>query len=407
MEAIRIVVVGCGMRAVWGIAAILKERRFQLVGLVDSIVSKAQLQAEHFGISGRVSVFANLHDCQRSLQYDAAAVFTPDGTHADVVIPELEAGHWVFVEKPLDVTADRLAAIIATDDAAGGRTFVGLNLRFAPLYRAIAGIIRQGVIGKLLTIQADEFYDGGRTYFRRWNRFRQFSGGLWITKSCHDFDLIYMLAGRSPRTVAARCALSHYLPRKDASDYCGDCGVRSSCADRHEPHPVPDSLIARLRDATAAATGQRTDLCLFNYDKDTFDHGSAIVEFEDGLIASYTVNVVAGFTNRRIRLSGTAATVDGDLTSNEIVIQYRDPSRVERIQLTDNASSHGGADEHVMAAFADFIGGDRSNAVTPAEAAVSVRIALAAQESCDTNSIVTVSSGIGTKRQASLAAVAV
>jgi len=170
---------------------------------------------------------------------------------------------------------------------------------------------------------------------------------------------------------------------------------------------VPDSLIARLRDATVAATGHRADLCLFNSDKDTFDHGSAIVEFEDGLIASYTVNVVAGFTNRRIRLSGTAATVDGDLISNEIMIQYRDPSRVERIQLTDNASSHGGADEHVMAAFADFIGGDRNNAVSPAEAAVSVRIALAAQESCDTNSIVPVSSGTGTKRQASLAAVAV
>jgi len=35
---------------------------------------------------------------------------------------------------------------------------VGFNLRFAPVYRKLKDSITQGAIGRILTIQADEFY---------------------------------------------------------------------------------------------------------------------------------------------------------------------------------------------------------------------------------------------------------
>ena len=55
----------------------------------------------------------------------------------------------------------------------------------------------EAAVGRVLTVQADEFYDGGRGYFRRWNRLRSEGGGLWLTKASHDFDLLYWLSGRT------------------------------------------------------------------------------------------------------------------------------------------------------------------------------------------------------------------
>lgn len=63
-----------------------------------------------------------------------------------------------------------------------------------------------------------------------------------------------------------------------------------------------------------SATGQRPDLCLFNSDGDTFDHGIATVHYENAIYATYTCNVISGFTDRRIRVSGTRGTLDGALT---------------------------------------------------------------------------------------------
>jgi predicted dehydrogenase len=135
---------------------------------------------------------------------------------------------------------------------------------------------------------------------------------------------------------------------------------------------------------------QRPDLCLYNSDKDTFDHGIATIKFQNGLFATYTVNVVSGFTNRRIRVSGTKATIDGDISSQEIIIRRRDPSSEEKIVLSDSSDGHGGADKFVLADFLAFARGEKSPACRPAEAIIGVRLGLAAEKSCLNNRIIKV-----------------
>lgn len=329
----RIAVVGTGSRGAWAVGAIGACRALRLVALVDSTPARSELVAHEHKLH-EVPHFEDLRTCLSEVDPHAVAVFTPDGSHADIVIPALDAGKWVFVEKPLEITVERCRAIEACDRRAGGRTFLGLNLRYAPVYVPLRELIDAGVLGRVLTIQADEFYDGGRTYFRRWNRWSSVSGGLWITKACHDFDLLYWMANAEPLTVHATAALTHYLPRAEAALYCRDCAIAADCADRYDRFAPPGGLTARLNDATERATGQLPDLCLYNSDKDqgAFDHGAATVHFANGVVATYTLNVVAGFTNRRMRISGTRATVDADLESGELVVRHRDPFRLERFK---------------------------------------------------------------------------
>jgi predicted dehydrogenase len=129
---------------------------------------------------------------------------------------------------------------------------------------------------------------------------------------------------------------------------------------------------------------ERPDLCLYNSDKDTIDHGAVVVDFDNDVVATYTMSVISGFTNRRMRVGGTKAVIDGDLNSQQITICYSNPVRTETIMAAEGSDMHGGADFHLVPDFFAFMDGKTRPKVTPEEAMVSVRIGLAATESSDT-----------------------
>lgn len=267
---------------------------------------------------------------------------------------------------------------------------VGFNLRFAPFYRKMHEMIDSGALGRVLTIQADEFYYGGRTYFRRWNRLRRYGGGLWITKASHDFDLLYWMAGKLPVQLRATAALTHYTSKPEGGTRCSQCPIEASCPDSNAaalddqpPH------MRRIIEIRQKAGWPPTDFCLYNSDKDTFDHGIAQVEFEDDLFAVYTLNVVAAYTDRHLRISGTAATAEGSLESPRILAwnrheEAREPQEISPVPTAnDGLGSHGGGDKRLLDDFAAFVRGEPSAVLAPAEASVAVAMGLAATASSD------------------------
>lgn len=346
----------------------------ELTACVDPITARADYLIEKNGWTG-CRTFATLAEALEAVPSEAVVVAASDPYHAELAIPSLQAGKFVYCEKPLDTTLEKCRKLADVDRAAGGKTFVGLNLRFAPMYAKIKALIDDGAIGRVLTIQADEFYMNGRTYFRRWNRKLE-NGGLWISKCTHDLDIILWLAGAPPLEVYAAGRRSHYVPRPDAAQYCRDCALRPDCPDAAGE---PDGLMQ----VTEKATGQPADLCLFNSDGDTFDHGMATIRHENEIYSTLTCNVVAGFTDRRLRVSGTKGTIDGSLENAASVTLYRrDPSAVEEIPLDSGEGSHGGADGVLPREFIRFLRGEGEPRCRPDEAAQSVRVGLAATRAC-------------------------
>jgi predicted dehydrogenase len=382
-EIINVVVTGIGGRGSWAAKKLRAEPGFNLVALCEKNPGKLAFFQQQEGISD-LPGFANFADCLTQIDFEAVVVTTPDGHHAEIVLPALAAGKYVFVEKPLEISVEKCRAIIDADAAAGGKTWVGFNLRFAPVYVKIKELIDRGVLGKILTIQADEFYDGGRTYFRRWNRLREVGGGLWITKACHDFDLLCWLAGETPLALNAFDGLNYYRPRADATLFCADCPHNETCPDSYFGIKRREGVTEKLLAEVGAEFGDpRPDLCLFNSDKNTFDHGIASVEFNHGILGTYTCNVVTGFSDRRIRVSGTRGTVDGSLETGKLRLQRRDPSGVEEIDAAAETAAHGGGDNYIFQSFRNFILGADSPCVRPAEAIIPVLLGLAANRSSD------------------------
>ncbi len=388
-STINAVVIGLGGRGLWMAPQVAKHEAYSLRGVCDQVAETAHRVANTIG--NNVQAYTDVDTCLRNSACDAVFVCTPDGTHADVVIPALEAGAYVFVEKPLDITLDACRKILDADRKAGGRTSVGFNLRLAPVYVTLRDKIQSGLIGQPLTIEACEFYSGGRTYFRRWNRLRSAGGGLWITKACHDFDILYWMAGTNPVRVAAFSELTHYVPKPAASLHCRDCALADDCPDAYEHTPYGPEL-AEAKAAMERATGERPDLCLFNSDKDTFDHGTATVQFENGVTASYTVNVVASFTRREIRVSGTDGCLEGNLGTGSVLFTKRDSNEQQTIDLTaEGSGGHGGGDDYLLSSFAEFVCGQNEHRIVrPEEATVAVSMGLAAREAADSGTVVPV-----------------
>jgi predicted dehydrogenase len=379
MSKTKVAIVGIGGRGSWLVGAVAKRPDVEIVAVCDRYVKRAEYIVQQCQLTS-TRVFDDIGTLLTEVECDAVMVTTTDAHHAEVVVPALAAGKFVFCEKPLETTVRKCKAIIAADRRAGGKTFVGLNLRYAPVYARVKQIIDSGVLGDLLTIQADEFYDGGRTYFRRWNRFRAEGGGLWITKASHDFDLLHWFAGAKPVEVFAQAAKTYYVPKAGAATQCRHCKLEATCPDR-APREAP--ALVQIREESG---GEPHDLCLYNAPSDTFDHGIATVAFEGAILATYTCNVVAGFSDRRIRVAGTKGTVEGCLSGKSLTLYKRDPSsRVELPIEVDLGISHGGADADVQESFFRFVRGEAEPKCRPQDAITSVCLGLAATLAGDTH----------------------
>jgi len=379
---IKVAVVGMGKRAIWATQTLRDNDATEIVGLVDPVVEIAEFFRDKYSLGDCKCAFSLdsiLEDC------DAVVVTSPDKTHADVAVPILEAGRYVYLEKPLDITLANCQRIIDADTAAGGKVFVGHNLRYAPVYSKAFELIRGGVIGDITTIEANEHYKEGCTYFERWNAFRAEGGGLWITKATHDFDVLNWFTGKKPISVTANAHLTYFDGKPGAAEYCPECQYENNCPEAYPgPFRLPEQFRELAEELYARGLGPRPGRCLFNTDTDTFDHGSVRVNYPDGVIATYTVNVISAHNERRIFIAGTKGSIDGSIMERHLTLRRRGGSDPEEMDLSGGpVDQHGGADTYVFRQFLEFVRGEDSTRCSPYEAALAVHTGLAARQSCD------------------------
>ena len=137
---------------------------------------------------------------------DAVYVCTPTGSHRRLVDLVAAGGTALFCEKPL---ATSLADAEAMAQAAAGiPNQVGLVLRHAPAYAALAAVVAGGSLGRPLAavFRDDQYWPIQGQYGSTWRGdVAQAGGGTLIEHSIHDLDVLGWLLGEavsvSGRTV--------------------------------------------------------------------------------------------------------------------------------------------------------------------------------------------------------------
>lgn len=393
MKKVGICIIGASMRSTMLFEFLRKYPDYGLItGIYDILPERGKYLLNRYNEKSAV-IYDSLEQAVADKHVDAVFIGTPDYAHVEPVTASLKAGKYVYCEKPLATTLKDCDKIVEVARKADSILYVGKNLRHSPVHRKLHEILKSGKLGKLLTIEANEYYYGGRTYFRRWNRLRKYGGGLWITKACHDFDLLNWFSNGSPRKVFATSSLSYYKPIKDAGPSCRVCKIKETCPDFYDINNLVESdwredwdQLARI---TEESTGVPRDLCLYNSDKDTFDNGIAVVEYDNDVRASYTVTVVSARSTRQMRLMGTEGSAEGDMEAGWVKYWKRYSGEEEEYDLKDRLSSgHGGADDNILKDFFDCCNYGNSPQSSWPEGRLALELGLAARDSCDKNKVI-------------------
>jgi predicted dehydrogenase len=383
---LRVGIIGCGLRSTSFIDYFSRNpAKGDIVAVCDIFPEKAELLVKHYG--SKAAIFDNANKMMQEVKPDAIIIATPDFAHVEPAVSALKANIHVYCEKPMATTLEDCDTIIDAAKKSSAIFYLGFNLRHGLMHETIHNLVTSGRLGKVTTIEANEYYYGGKTYFRRWNRLERFGGGLWLTKASHDFDLLNWMAGAEPVSIYATANLSHYTPRKDAATRCRDCASRLTCPDfcdiLNPRNNEVEEIWRQFGLINESKTGQPCDLCLFNSDKDTFDNGIAVINFQNDIRATYTVNVLTGRTTRQMRIIGTEGMLEGDMEKGTITLVERHSFQTCTYDLRAQMNGgHGGADDRIMNDFLLTLHQNKKPRSGWAEGRLAVKVALAARESC-------------------------
>ncbi len=177
--------------------AIQKVDGIDLVGIASASGLHAQHAAKKFGFGYAAS---SDEEILNDPNINTVAILTRHNAHAELVVKALQAGKHVFVEKPLAINSDQLAAI--TDRLQKSENClltVGFNRRFAPL----AGKLASHFAGRKEAMYAHYRVNAGYLPLNHWTQDPEIGGGRIIGEGCHFVDFITFLVGAPPVSVSA------------------------------------------------------------------------------------------------------------------------------------------------------------------------------------------------------------
>ncbi|MBD2868733.1 Gfo/Idh/MocA family protein [Paenibacillus arenilitoris] len=359
----------------------------ELVGLLDPDPARFALFRERYPEQAGIRTYGE-DDFDRLVEEtrpDVIIAAGRDHTHARYIIAALRHGLDVITEKPMVTTGEDSRRVLEAEKASKGGVTVTFNYRYAPIHTRIKELVLEGRLGRITSIDLNWYLDTyhGSSYFKRWNRERELSGGLSVHKSTHHFDLVNWWIGQKPIEAFAYGALNYYgaeaeaNPKKEDGRHCStcerteDCGYYSRWNARSKNIRVPDDHLGSL---AAGGGGQaypysdyRPDRCIFDSSIDIEDTYAATVRYDGGALLSYSVNFSLPYEGYRLAINGTK----GRLETVEYHMPSRTPFQVpvqtidyfplfgskETIHVVHKEGSHGGGDPLLLEDL--FMGEDR------------------------------------------------
>ena len=182
--------------------------RLELVAVVDVDLPRAeQLAAERGG-----RPYASLTEALAHEDVDVVTVATPTGLHGTVAIEALDAGKHVVIEKPAEVTVEKIDQIIEAQRRAGTLVSVISQHRFDPATEVLLEAIEKGRLGRLTSgvaaidwWRSQAYYDSGD-----WRGTWELDGGgAMMNQGVHTVDLLIAAMGRPVEVFAYTGSVAH------------------------------------------------------------------------------------------------------------------------------------------------------------------------------------------------------
>lgn len=200
---IRIGLIGCGAVARRFHLPAFREAGAEVVAFSSRSPASAEAAAREWG-SGKV--VGDWRELIALDEIDAVDVCTPNASHAELAIAAAKAGKHALVEKPIATTLDEADAMISAARAADTILMTAHNVRYAPVFVAVAEEIASGSLGEIGAVRAAFGHSGPQVWAPEaaWFFDRSLSGGgALMDLGVHVADLLRSLLSDEVEEVGA------------------------------------------------------------------------------------------------------------------------------------------------------------------------------------------------------------
>ena len=335
-KPVSVIIIGAGGRG--GTYAQYAEKfpnSMKVVGVADLNDYRRKRVSEKHNIPAE-NQFGHYNDLLAKPKFaDAVVIATPDNLHYEPCMKALALGYDVLLEKPVAPTEKECRDIMKQAHKYNRIVAVCHVLRYAPYYVALKQVLDSGAIGDIVSIQHFEpvrYYHFAHSYVRgNWPNSKTTTPVI-LAKSCHDLDILRWLINKPCESIAAEGSLHLFrkeMMPKGATDRCidnvggGDCPHEKECPYSAKyiymeqkkflgPFDLPRKDPALIREKLKSLNYGR---CVYRCNNDQCDHYVAIMRFQDGVTASFSMDAFTPYGGRRTRIMGTKGFIEGDMTT--------------------------------------------------------------------------------------------
>jgi predicted dehydrogenase len=248
-------------------------------------------------------------------------------------------------------------------------------LRYTPFYSGLKQIIDSGRLGRIVAVKHAENignFHMAHSFVRGNWRNDSLSSPIIMQKSCHDLDILLWLTGAHCTKVAAFGSLSFFKESNapsGSSDRCLSCPVAKDCRfDAWQAYqPVlgkwPADVVCLEQTEPALRQALETGpygRCVFRCDNNVCDHMSIIMEFDNGVTATFSLHAQSSGVHRDIHVLCENGEIWGDDHKGKIIVTHfirnqAETPVTEEYETTDYDKGHGGGDDGIMEDFTNSL----------------------------------------------------
>ncbi len=325
-EEVRVAVLGAGNRGRGVVWNLLRDsvRKVKVLSVYDPDMEQAKraISADCWNYPD-AKICASYQEAIAVPGVDWVMVFSPNAYHKEQILEGFRQGKDVFTEKPLATKIEDCEAIFEAHRKSGRKFATGFVLRYAPIYRKVKELLDSGVLGDIMSIDANENIDPhhGVYILCNWRRQTKYAGPHILEKCCHDLDLINWFCQSHVSKVAAFGGLDLFKPenRKMEKEFPG-----TFTRAWEDPHGVESA---------------------FTSDKDLMDNLVSAFEYRNGIRVMFQCTMSNAIPERRMYFTCTKGNLVVELYSSTLKYAVHGQNEVT---IRFGMDGHGGGDSYIM-----------------------------------------------------------
>lgn len=368
-KQIHIAVIGAGNRGCKYLTLLAEmHKQAKIVAIVEPDILRAENALRILAETSypEPAVFNSCEEMLENIVPDAAVVATPEQEHYPQAMLLLDQRVNILIEKPMAVTIEQCERIAEKARQVGVVAGVCHILRYHPYFEKLISLAVDESLGEIVSIthRLGVGIDRATHTFVRgpWSK-PELTSPMILSKGCHDLDIISAIIGSKASKVYSVGGRYFFTDEKmpdGAAARCIDCpieaGCRFSAVDLYQrrkewiagfiPEKGEDTETEINRQLREGDYGR----CVFRCGNEAVDRQIVTVSFENGGVATVTMNLFTAEDSRDTHISLTGGEIHGDGKKIEITTLRGDK---QIFDFSDIATLpyHAGADKAVLEDF--------------------------------------------------------